>query len=289
MSRKGIILAGGHGSRLRPATDALNKHLMPVYDKPMIYYPLSTLMLAGVRDVLIILTEFDVPIYRKLLDDGSKWGINISYEIQKQPNGIAEALLIAKSFLNGSDSILILGDNIFYGNDFTQILMANAESKDVATIFPYRVKDPHRYGVVEFNAAHKVIDIVEKPSDPKSNYAVTGLYFLDQDSPYVASELVASKRGELEITDLLKKYVEKEKLKVELFGRGIAWFDAGTHESLMEASWFVSTIQNRQGIIISCPEEIAYKSNWINSEDLNRLSRSYQNSAYGTYLLSLIS
>lgn len=288
VQRKGIILAGGSGSRLYPVTLAASKQLMPVYDKPMIYYPLSTLMLAGIRDILLISTPKDTPKFIELLGDGSKWGINLEYEIQARPDGLAQAFIIGKNFIGNHPSTLILGDNIFYGHNLVTKLNRAVQLKFGATVFAYRVNDPERYGVITFDKARKAINIEEKPSSPKSNYAVTGLYFYDKDVCNVAKEIKPSSRGELEITDVNRHYLESGQLEVEIMGRGYAWLDTGTHDSLLEASSFIATLQKRQGLQVSCPEEIAFQNGWINPEELEKLALSIKNNNYGQYLASLL-
>lgn len=281
---KGIVLAGGKGTRLYPLTLAISKQLLAVYDKPMIYYPLSILMLAGIRDILIISTQADIPLMKRVLDTGEQWGITISYEVQHQPNGIAEALIIAENFLDGSPCCLILGDNIFYGTNFPASLMEAGKTNPGATIFAYQVHHPERYGVVELNDKMEPISLVEKPAVPKSRYAVTGLYFYDAEVCQWAKTLKPSKRGELEITDLNQIYLERHQLKVVLLGRGIAWLDTGTHESLLEASGFIHALEKRQGLKIACLEEIAYNKGWIDRNILLSLSQKYTQSSYGDYL-----
>ena len=288
MKRKGIILAGGYGTRLYPITLAVSKQLLPVYDKPMIFYPLSTLMLAGIRDILIISTPVDLPRFESLLGDGSKWGISISYCEQKKPEGLAQSFILGKDFVGNSSSCLILGDNIFYGGGLQKLLSNAHETVNGATVFGYYVKDPERYGVVEFNDSGKAMSIEEKPTNPRSNYAVTGLYFYDQEVVDIASSLKPSPRGELEITDVNKVYLELGRLNVEIMGRGMAWLDTGTHDSLHQASSFVQTIEARQGLKIACPEEIAYKFGWITSDSLAEIAHSMRKSSYGEYLLQLL-
>jgi glucose-1-phosphate thymidylyltransferase len=288
MSRKGIILAGGSGTRLYPATLAISKHLLPVFDKPMIYYPLSTLMLAGIRDILIISTPQDTPLYTNLLGDGHQWGLNLQYAVQPNPGGLAQAFLIGESFIKNFDSALILGDNIFYGQNFDQLLAtANARSTG-ASVFAYHVQDPERYGVAEFDAQGTVLSLTEKPKNPKSNYAVTGLYFYDQQVIDFAKSLKPSARNELEITDLNQLYLNKKQLAVEKMGRGFAWLDTGTHESLVEAHQFVQTIEHRQALKIACPEEIAFSKGWIDVSDLEALAQPMLKNSYGQYLMKLI-
>ena len=285
--RKGIILAGGTGSRLFPITNALCKQLLPVYDKPMIYYPLSTLMLAGVRDILIITTPEDLENFRKLLGDGNNLGINLNYEIQEKPQGLAQAFLIGENFLDGSPSIMILGDNLFYGKGFANQLKEASRRKN-STIFAYPVSDPERYGIVDFDKDGKVKSIEEKPLEPKSKYAITGLYFYDESVVEKAKLVTPSDRGELEISDLNKFYLEEGTLNVELFNRGMAWLDTGTIDSLLDASSFIKTIESRQGLKISCPEEIAWRNGWISDEQLISLSQSLKKSGYGEYLINLV-
>lgn len=286
--RRGIVLAGGSGTRLYPVTQAVSKQLMPVYDKPMIYYPLSTLMLAGIQDVLIISTPQDTPRFEELLGDGSQWGMSLQYAIQPSPDGLAQAFVIGREFVGNRPSTLVLGDNIFYGHDLSQLLASASAQPSGATVFAYHVHDPERYGVVEFDANHRAISIEEKPTKPRSNYAVTGLYFYDQQVCDIAANIKPSDRGELEITDVNRCYLEAGELNVETMGRGFAWLDTGTHDSLLEAASFISTLQKRQGLMVACPEEIALNLKWINAEQIERLAHPLKKNAYGQYLLNLI-
>jgi glucose-1-phosphate thymidylyltransferase len=286
--RKGIILAGGSGSRLWPVTQSISKQLLPIYDKPMVYYPLSTLMWAGIRDILIISTPADTPRFEQLLGDGSQWGISLQYAVQPSPDGLAQAFLIGRDFIGSNSCALILGDNIFYGHDLTGLIRDAAQQQRGATIFAYPVKDPQRYGVVEFNGNGRAASIEEKPAKPRSTYAVTGLYFYDNDVVRIASEIKPSGRGELEITDVNAAYLKRGDLTVKVMGRGMAWLDTGTHESLMDAALYIQTIEKRQGLKIACPEEIAYRSEYISADQLVELARPMEKNDYGQYLLRLL-
>lgn len=285
---RGLILAGGSGSRLAPITTSVSKQLLPVYDKPMIYYPLSVLLLAGIKDILVISTPEDTTSFQRLLGDGSHWGINLSYAVQPSPDGLAQAFVLGAEFIGTSPSALILGDNIFYGDQLSEKLQGSSKQKNGATVFAYPVRDPERYGVVSFDDMGRAVSLEEKPKTPKSQYAVTGLYFYDEDVVEIARHLKPSARGELEITDVNKAYLREEKLRVEILGRGMAWLDTGTHGALLEASTFIETIEKRQGLKICCPEEIAYRLGYINQEQLESLAIKYGNSTYGKYLFELI-
>jgi len=286
--RKGIVLAGGSGSRLHPSTISISKQLLPVYDKPMVYYPISTLMLAGIRDILIISTPADTPRFAALIGDGSQWGLNIEYKVQDSPDGLAQAFIIGKDFINGSPVALVLGDNIFYGHGLTDLLTRANAKRDESVIFACKVPDPERFGVIEFAPDGQAISLEEKPKKPRSSYAVTGLYFYGPEVVEIATNLRPSSRGELEITDVNRAYLQRGKLSVELLGRGYAWLDTGTHDSLLEASAFIATVQKRQGVQIACLEEIAYQKGWISSEQLNALAKPLLKSHYGRYLLALL-
>jgi glucose-1-phosphate thymidylyltransferase len=288
MKRRGIILAGGSGTRLYPATRVVSKQLLPVYDKPMVYYPLATLMLAGIREILVISTPQDTPRFKDLLGDGRDWGLELSYAVQPNPGGLAQAFLIGREFVAGEASCLVLGDNIFHGHDLAHALQRAAKNEDCATVFAYRVKDPERYGVVEFDPEGRAMTIEEKPPRPKSHYAVTGLYFYDGRVCDIAASLEPSARGELEITDVNRIYLERQALRVEVMGRGTAWLDTGTHESLLEAAHFIETIERRQGLKIACPEEIAYRMGYIDAAQVERLAQPMRKNAYGQYLLEVL-
>jgi glucose-1-phosphate thymidylyltransferase len=288
VNRKGIILAGGSGTRLYPVTQAVSKQLMPVYDKPMVYYPLTTLMLAGIRDILLISTPHDTPRFSELLGDGSQWGLNIQYCVQPTPDGLPQAFILGKNFIGNNPSALVLGDNIFYGHELVNQLNRADQIKEGATVFAYHVTDPERYGVVEFDKDYKAISIEEKPLIPRSNYAITGLYFYDNQVCDIADSIKPSARGELEITDLIQVYFDKKELSVEIMGRGFAWLDTGTHDSLLDAAGFIATLQKRQGLMVACPEEIAYRQGWISAEMVEIVARKLSKNSYGQYLSRIL-